>query len=300
MPPLLRRWFAPFLVLAWALLSASPAQSVEPVYDDRFPALSPDGDWIAFSSNRDGPYHIWVVRTDGTGLRRVTSGRGNDNWPAWFADGSRLVFESSRERNLELFSVAVDGTDLRRLTDHPGSDSHPAVSPVNSRIAFDSNRAPDGLAKIHLLQADGTGLELFTRNAHSNSQSAWSNDGRRIAYRQRKSTFSPASEIVIADVATGAERVVIANNAANQMPAWSPDDRRLAFVATVRGQGELFVIGVDGRDLRQLTDHPAQDLRPQWLPDGRRLLFCSDREGRFQLYWLFLEEDVVVPFEFAE
>jgi TolB protein len=54
--------------------------------DDKNPSWSPDGAWIAFSSNRDGQhYHIYAVRSDGSGLTQVTSGQGDDKWPNWYA-----------------------------------------------------------------------------------------------------------------------------------------------------------------------------------------------------------------------
>jgi Tol biopolymer transport system component len=68
-------------------------------------------------------------------------------------------------------------------------------------------------------------------------------------------------------------------------PSWSPDGRRLAFHRYIRGRNsEIFVVGVEGRNERRLTRHPAEELWPVWSPDGRRLAFVSTRDGSWEIF----------------
>ena len=55
--------------------------------------------------------------------------------------------------------------------------------------------------------------------------------------------------------------------------------------------GEIYIIDADGKNLRQLTDHPAWDSKPVWLPDGRHIAFVSDRRGGFSTYTMELAGD---------
>ena len=71
-------------------LSRNDANDVEP--SDQFPAWSPDGRLIAFESLRSGSWHIWLMRSDGSGARRLTrDGRGGYS-PQWAPDGKRIVY----------------------------------------------------------------------------------------------------------------------------------------------------------------------------------------------------------------
>jgi len=108
-------------------------------FDAHVPAWSPDGSRIAFQSS--GPtgtvigegLDLYSVRPDGTDLRRLTSGRGNDTGAAWSPDGRRIAFSSDRNFNWELYVVNADGTGLMRITNDGGShgpnDGGPAWDP---------------------------------------------------------------------------------------------------------------------------------------------------------------------------
>jgi len=106
---------------------------------DTFPAWSPLGDRIAFTSNRDGDYEIYTVRPNGKGLTRITDSPGNDAHPAWSPDGEWIVFASNRTgfkdetggmSDGEIFVMRGDGSDLRQLTENAFEDGTPAWRPV--------------------------------------------------------------------------------------------------------------------------------------------------------------------------
>jgi Tol biopolymer transport system component len=70
----------------------------------------------------------------------------------------------------------------------------------------------------------------------------------------------------------------------NDKPAWAPDGRRIAFTSFRNGFGDIWVIGVDGRNERRLTTHPAHDDHAAWSPDGSRIAFVSSRDGNPEVY----------------
>jgi TolB protein len=69
-----------------------------------------------------------------------------------------------------------------------------------------------------------------------------------------------------------------------QAPAWSPDGRTIVFVSWRDGNGEVYAMDADGSGPRNLTQHPAKDVRPEWSPDGRRIAFASRRDGQSEVY----------------
>src|SRR5688500_20332609 len=60
------------------------------------PSVSPDGQWLAFDSDRNGNSDIYKVRTDGTGLEQLTHDAADDFRPMWSPDGRRIAFHSWR------------------------------------------------------------------------------------------------------------------------------------------------------------------------------------------------------------
>ena len=78
-------------------------------------------------------------------------------------------------------------------------------------------------------------------------------------------------------------------NPAAQQPAstdasFSPDGSQILFAANHDGDLEIYVVGADGSDQRQLTDNNGQDFFPSWSPDGETIVFSSDRSGAVELY----------------
>jgi Tol biopolymer transport system component len=95
---------------------------------DADPAWSPDGRRIAFDSNRDGDYEIYVMNADGSGQRNLTDNASLDALPAWSADGRELVFESERAEkgNRDIYVMsASNGTVIDRLTTVADADEMP-------------------------------------------------------------------------------------------------------------------------------------------------------------------------------
>ncbi len=102
---------------------------------DADPAWSPDGKRIAFDSNRDGDYEVYVMNADGSAQRNVSDNGALDALPAWSSDGRQIAFESERAEkgNRDVYTMSAGtGTVIGRLTTSAASDEMPdwqALSP---------------------------------------------------------------------------------------------------------------------------------------------------------------------------
>ena len=117
-------------------------------HTDNFPDWSPKGDWICFTSNReDKDYEIYLIRADGTGLKRLTHLPGNDAHSTWSPDGEWIAFSSGRadfkdETALhphnpqsygEITVMRADGSEITALTDNPWEDATPRWAPLKKK-----------------------------------------------------------------------------------------------------------------------------------------------------------------------
>ena len=99
-------------------LTAHPGQ-------DHQPSWSPDGQPIAFRSDRDGNDEVYTMTQGGALQTRLTSDSATDSEPAWSPDGSKILFRSSRDGNAEIYVMGSSGAAQTRLTTIPQFDGHP-------------------------------------------------------------------------------------------------------------------------------------------------------------------------------
>lgn len=205
------------------------------------PVWSPDGALLAFAAKGESAWSIFVVRRDGTGLRRVVAGRS----PSWSPDGARIVFAAGQDGDEEIFAVGLDAPQVQRLTTQPGRDFSPLWAPDGRRIAFASARGESsrlqGFAygsEIYLMEADGSGVRALTgHNAcglanesegklNNLGQAAWTPDRRRLLYRADVCKLD--CRVCVIDLSDG--RVTpLTNERMVRAFALSPDGRSAAY-----------------------------------------------------------------------
>lgn len=148
------------------------------------PAWSPLGDRIAFSSQRDGNYEIYLMDPDGQNPLRLTTDGAEDAQAAWSPDGLKIAFVSTRDGNGEIYVMdAANGSGQVNLTNDAATDWAPAWSPDGTKIAFCSNRNTD--FAVWLMNSDGSNpVQLTNPSQGVACLPDWSPDGTRIAYEQ--------------------------------------------------------------------------------------------------------------------
>jgi TolB protein len=251
---------------------------------NRTPAVSPDGQTIAFISTRDGNMEVYAMRSDGTRQQRLTHNEaGDDEHMSWSPDGARIAYTSFSVQSLaeasktgEIYVMNADGTERVRLTDNTAWDGLPQWSPDGARIAFQSAR--DGNAEVYLMQADGSNQVNLTNHEGRDVRPQWVPDGTGLLFNSNRSGQ-------FARYRMNSDGSAVTPVTEDEAGAWSPDGRKLAFVRFHERNGEIFVRNADGSGEVQLTDTPGfSNTNPVWSPDGSQIFFDSDRDGQPEIY----------------
>jgi TolB protein len=222
------------------------------------PSWSPDARALAYTAYRPNPDIVVSFIYQGL-LQNPTKGVGTNYLPVYSPDGTRIAFMSARDGNPEIYVINVDGSNLRRLTNHPAGDGTPTWSPNSQQIAFVSDRT--GTPQIYLMGTDGSNVRRITMSESWADRPTWSPQGlNEIAYSART---GPAFDIKIYDVASGQARQITFGEGSNEGPAFSPNGRHLAFTSTRSGGTQVFTVGRDGRNLRQIT-RTGNNQTPAW------------------------------------
>jgi len=144
------------------------------------PAVSPDGNKVAFSSDRLGKPMVWVMDIDGTNVaKRTTAGVYNSS-PSWSPDGKKLAFAGLDDRHYDIFIMDADGTKLERLTSKKKNDGSgkwssnedPVFSPDGRFIMYSSDR--DGVNQVYIINVDGTNERRITFDRNNYYKPRWS------------------------------------------------------------------------------------------------------------------------------
>jgi TolB protein len=134
---------------------------------------------IAFSSSKDGSPEIYLINTDGSGMKKITRSRGIDISPVFSPDGSKIAFVSDRGGSPQIYTIDSDGRKMKRLTFGSSYNQSPSWSLDGKWIAYVSRI--DGKNQIFMIKSDGVGARQLTDEGN-NENPSFSPNGLFIAF----------------------------------------------------------------------------------------------------------------------
>jgi Tol biopolymer transport system component len=249
------------------ILTGTPRQLTSDPGWESEPALSPDGNYVAFTSNAGGNPDIWLIDSQGGSRLRLTDDPANDHSPTWFPDGSAIAFVSDRGGAPGVWRVpSLGGPALLVLRDADG----PAISPDGQSIAFtrtDERGRPRIVVSPFERPEDAEWRSGEETGPFGHRDVAFSPDGRSLCYSdQRDLWLSAASE---------SPRRLTHERGGDFEPVFARDGRSVIF-ASYRGDTlALWRIATAGGNAERLTVGTGPESQPALSSDGLRLAYST-------------------------
>ena len=183
------------------------------------PALSPDASLVAFYSNNDGDYDIYIMKTDGTGLTNLTDNdTAGDYMPVWSPDGKKVCYYSDESGNSDIYTINIDGSGKHNITASQSDDYSPVWSPDGKVIYYVSSSGTT--FDIYSIAPDGTGSKKITSDDFFEQNLSFSSDGNTILYAGGE-IDSTVFDIFLLNVNTMDVKKITDNMAYSRMPIWA-------------------------------------------------------------------------------
>jgi len=232
-----------------------------------YPSLSPDGKHVLYSAYlADNNYEVYSLDLDNGTVAQLTSLFGVDNAPEISPDKQQLVYmhNSVAKNTFQIMIANANGSNSGNIPGINGWD--PTWSPDGTQILFASDK--NGTNQLYTVKLDGSKLKKITNLPAIRGRSDWSPDGQYIV------TYSGEPwkrELFIMNADGSNVRQLSPSGGNSQGPSFSPDGKWVAFTAYFDHYNEdngceIYIIRIDGTDLRRLTDNDYCDYQPRWGP----------------------------------
>lgn len=238
----------------------------EPEANSSYPLPSPDGRWIAFQTDRDGQFEIYVMNTVGGQRQRLTFNTYTDRLAAWSPDGEWIIYSADENGDglLTLRRVRLDGTEDESVLRLEGQRiSHPRYSPDGRYLIFTVGPDARDASTWEIGRYDLTTGEFMqlTDNTVRDASAVFSPDGQTILYV----TFDGNDNaLAIMDIDGRNARILYDTSGSDWQANYSPDGEFIVFTSNVSGEDQLYLITADGQNVQPITS--AGGWSAAWIP----------------------------------
>ncbi len=222
-------------------------------FADTSPGWSPDGQKIVYSSNVNGIYQLFTMKSDGSEQTQLVISHTDDTQPVWEpgpTGGIKIAYQSNGNGDLDIYIYNMIYKTSKAITGTDSQETQSAWSPDGQKIAFVSNN--DGDFEIYVMGASGSNPLQLTKNEAYDSSPSWSPDGNQIAFISKR---SPGQHFQLFGMnADGSQETQLTRSDFTiSSPTWSPDGKTLAFVSESSQGSQILALDLTTKQLYKIT-----------------------------------------------
>ena len=264
-------------------------------------SFSRDGEWIVFTSERNGSADIYRVHQNGSGLEQLTNDPSFDDQAVFSPDGKMIAFVSSRNGQADIYTLVIATKKVTNLTNHPAGDFRPCWSPDGKWIAFSTDRHSKKpmpvftlwhSTEIYTIRVDGSELIRRTKLDSYAGSPCWSPDGKQIVFyeaglqqvRNMNTVMKTdaTTQLSVINVFDNTKQTITKDSGEKICPKWLADGV-VAYVTWGKMPGILFTNG------KKKIDGSFENL--SWSTDGRKMLFNREVNSGWPPYYKLYSRD---------
>ena len=275
------------------------------------PTISPKGDKMAYLSNKDGYFSIYIKNIiTGKDIERIVRGNTSNDFEelhflspgmSWSPDENYIAFSAKGGSQDYLYLVNTKNGDITEYDFDGYFDGvfDAAFSPDGEKIAFIGNK--NGASDVYVYEFNSKKLSNVTNDVFTDIDPAWSPDGKKIAFASdRRSNLNTRlnpyqfkmqkydyeqNDIYIIDLESNIVERVTDTEADERSPAFSPDGHFLAFASDLSGISNIYFKNIEKNE----EAYPVSNLltgayQLSWSKDGKQMLFTNFSKGGWDIY----------------
>jgi Tol biopolymer transport system component len=269
------------------------------------PAISPQGDKIAFISNRNDFFDVFIMdASDGSIIDKLVVGQTTNDFEelhlltpgiGWSPDGKKIALAAKAGEQDAILLIDVEKGDQEKLTF--GLDGIFSVdwSAQGDKLAFVGNK--DHRSDIYMYDLAAKQLTNLTNDVFSDADPAWSPDGKTVYFSSDRGTASDGSEAMKRQWDYGQQdlySVDMASLSITRITDWlnsdetsvvvSPDGKKLLFVSDRSGINNIYELELETKKTRPITNSLSGVYQLSLSKDGTKLAFSSLNNSGFDLF----------------
>jgi Tol biopolymer transport system component len=269
------------------------------------PAISPQGDKVAFISNRNEYFDVFIMNaTDGSIIQKLVNGQTTNNFEelhlltpgiSWSPDGKRIAISSKAGNQDAIFLIDVASGDQEQLSFGLAGIFSVDWSPKGDAIAFVGNTASQSDIFVYNLKTKK--LVNLTDDIYSDERPTWSPDGKKLYFSSDRGNVVThdstdirfhdynSYDIFSIDVATrDIERLTDWSRSNQGSPVVSPDGKKILFVSDRNGINNIYMLNLETKKWRPITNSLSGVYQLSLSHDGSKMVFSSLINGGFNIF----------------
>ncbi len=230
---------------------------------------------ITFVSKQSGNKELYIMDSDGAGVRQITQDKSIALGPKFSPDGNRIAFTSYKSGYPDVWVIDLVKSTKRSIAYFPGVNSGAAFSPDGNTLALTLSK--DGNTDLYTMPANGGNPTRIARTRGTEASPSWSPDGKEIVF---VSDVRGSPQLYLVPASGGSLSRMKSFATYTTEPDWSPDGNFIAYSIMTAGQSQIAMTDLRTQQQTILTSGGNNE-SPSWARDSRHLVFA--KSGKIHL-----------------